>query len=252
MNYKFLLAAVATVSCVAQAHAALTVYSGQDTFSTAVIGPNPNSAAAAAAFDAAVSGLGSGSLVNFESAPLGNINNLTIAPGVTLSGTNIFAANHTIRNTSNFPSYPTVDGFNTTVGGANFVEVFGGTLRFSFATPIRAFGAYFSGIQTNFYPDNITFSDGTSQTLFVPGAGTNGFTGALSFLGFTDPGKSISSITLVASNAFGADAIGVDDVRFLGVPAGIPEPASWALMLGGFGLVGAAMRRRAKVRVTYA
>ena len=32
----------------------------------------------------------------------------------------------------------------------------------------------------------------------------------------------------------------------------IPEPASWALMFIGFGLVGSAMRRRAKVRITYA
>jgi hypothetical protein len=28
------------------------------------------------------------------------------------------------------------------------------------------------------------------------------------------------------------------------VEAGVPEPASWALMIGGFGLIGAAMRRR--------
>jgi PEP-CTERM motif len=34
--------------------------------------------------------------------------------------------------------------------------------------------------------------------------------------------------------------------------AGVPEPASWALMLAGFGLTGAAMRRRQSVRVTYA
>ena len=34
--------------------------------------------------------------------------------------------------------------------------------------------------------------------------------------------------------------------------AAIPEPAAWALLLAGFGLTGAAMRRRAKVRVTYA
>jgi PEP-CTERM motif len=34
---------------------------------------------------------------------------------------------------------------------------------------------------------------------------------------------------------------------------GVPEPASWALMLGGFGLTGAAMRRRQRtVSVTYA
>jgi hypothetical protein len=33
--------------------------------------------------------------------------------------------------------------------------------------------------------------------------------------------------------------------------AAVPEPASWALMIGGFGLIGAAMRRRQSVRVTY-
>jgi hypothetical protein len=27
-------------------------------------------------------------------------------------------------------------------------------------------------------------------------------------------------------------------------PAAVPEPASWAMMLGGFGLVGGALRRR--------
>lgn len=33
--------------------------------------------------------------------------------------------------------------------------------------------------------------------------------------------------------------------------AGVPEPATWAMMLGGFGFMGAAMRRRTKVaRVT--
>ena len=32
----------------------------------------------------------------------------------------------------------------------------------------------------------------------------------------------------------------------------VPEPAAWALMIAGFGLTGAAIRRRAKVRVTYA
>jgi PEP-CTERM motif len=36
------------------------------------------------------------------------------------------------------------------------------------------------------------------------------------------------------------------------VQGAVPEPASWALMLGGFGLIGAAMRRRQSVRVTYA
>lgn len=34
--------------------------------------------------------------------------------------------------------------------------------------------------------------------------------------------------------------------------AGVPEPAAWAMMLAGFGLVGSAMRRRSKVAVTFA
>lgn len=34
--------------------------------------------------------------------------------------------------------------------------------------------------------------------------------------------------------------------------AGVPEPAAWAMMLAGFGLVGSAMRRREKVAVTFA
>ena len=34
-------------------------------------------------------------------------------------------------------------------------------------------------------------------------------------------------------------------------PPGVPEPASWALMLGGFGVVGTAMRRRHKTSVRF-
>jgi len=33
---------------------------------------------------------------------------------------------------------------------------------------------------------------------------------------------------------------------------GVPEAASWALMIAGFGLVGGALRRRNKVSVTFA
>ncbi len=36
------------------------------------------------------------------------------------------------------------------------------------------------------------------------------------------------------------------------VSGAVPEPASWALMLGGFGLVGAALRQRSRATVVYA
>ena len=35
-------------------------------------------------------------------------------------------------------------------------------------------------------------------------------------------------------------------------PSGVPEPAAWGMMIGGFGLAGAAMRRARSTRVTYA
>jgi hypothetical protein len=56
-------------------------------------------------------------------------------------------------------------------------------------------------------------------------------------------------------DAGGSDqGLGIDDLKFtagLQVPTGVPEPTNWALMIGGFGLAGAALRRRAS-RVAFA
>ena len=38
----------------------------------------------------------------------------------------------------------------------------------------------------------------------------------------------------------------------VGAGPAVPEPASWALMIGGFGLMGAALRRRTQVTVAFA
>lgn len=43
----------------------------------------------------------------------------------------------------------------------------------------------------------------------------------------------------------------ISEVSFAGTSA-VPEPASWALMIGGFGLVGVALRRRRTVRAAIA
>lgn len=46
----------------------------------------------------------------------------------------------------------------------------------------------------------------------------------------------------------GSGAVGIDnvvfDVRATSISGAVPEPATWALMIGGFGCVGGAMRRR--------
>ena len=60
------------------------------------------------------------------------------------------------------------------------------------------------------------------------------------------------SVTFVGPDA----TLGVDDFNFTlagGTGGGVPEPATWAMMLIGFGIVGGAMRgRKTSIRVTYA
>jgi len=225
------------------------LYTGEDIMAT-TSSPHPVSAAAAASFDSAITALGGGSLITFESAPLGSFSSLTVAPGVTLTGSDLDGNNQTIRDTSNLPGFPTLDGYNTTPGGANFVEVQAGTLTFTFANPIQAFGAYFSGIQTVFFSDTITFSDGSSEQIFIPGAGTSSSAGALSFVGFTDVGKSITSVTLNAGSlSTGADFIGVDDVLFQTVPTTpVPEPGAIVLLLTICVLLALGVRQRYLIR----
>ena len=189
----------------------------------------PNSTAAAASFDTAASLIGNISIITFESAPVGSFTNLTVAPGVSISGTSRDGNNQTINNTFD-ASFPSLDGYNTTSGGAKFAEMLGGSLVFTFNTPIQFFGAYLSGVQ-NFVQDTITFSDGSAQTINVPEAGTSNSIGELVFVGFTDAGKSISSVTINAGTN-GFDAIGVDDVRFQSnTSTAVPEPGSAVLLL---------------------
>lgn len=42
-------------------------------------------------------------------------------------------------------------------------------------------------------------------------------------------------------------AIRVDNLTFTTVPGSVPEPATWAMMIAGFGLAGTALRRRRAV-----
>jgi PEP-CTERM motif len=50
---------------------------------------------------------------------------------------------------------------------------------------------------------------------------------------------------------YGNDLVRLDVIDAgMAPPAGVPEPASWALMIAGFGLVGSAMRRRTTTRAS--
>ncbi len=73
------------------------------------------------------------------------------------------------------------------------------------------------------------------------GLATLRINGIAAFSGVTfDPGQ--GSFLLFGDGTFHANAEG--DIRSLVFNSGTPEPADWALMIAGFGLAGAALRRR--------
>jgi hypothetical protein len=112
---------------------------------------------------------------------------------------------------------------------------------------------------------NATFNNGASSW---NSASFNGFV----VFDDTDSLSAITSVTINSSTTLGgfdssrvtfdADHIFVNwqglafhdgDIVSLAVNSGaVPEPASWAMMLGGFGLVGGAMRSRRKAAATFA
>lgn len=223
----YALVSMAALAVAGQANAAPTTYIGADD-NVGSLAQMTNSVAASALFNAAVPGA---TLVDFEGS---------LPSALTISGGSI---------TSN-SGCGTLCGFNTTSGGANFLSLFGGTATFNFSSPVNSFGFYINGLQTSRVgQQTVTFSDGSSQLINFPSAVEGGNGGGGAFIGFTDFGKNISSVSVFVSN----DIIAIDDLRFGFGSGGVPEPAAWALMISGFGLVGGALRRRREtVRVTYA
>jgi hypothetical protein len=112
---------------------------------------------------------------------------------------------------------------------------------------------------------NFTFSESTTSSLFAQGEGLyRGRPGAyLYFFGGSIAAGDSTSFSLFTTRTGSTNAKFIFNLpsaesTFLVDPPipgtqGVPEPANWALMIAGFGLAGAAMRRqRTKVRVTYA
>ncbi len=106
----------------------------------------------------------------------------------------------------------------------------------------------FSDVTNGFTFSNVSNSAGTA---IARDAGDNilatitfsGFPSSFSFLQ-----NGIKSVTFFSNSQFG-----VDDLMFGNVAGGVPEPATWAMMILGFGVIGGALRsrRRGTVRVAY-
>lgn len=147
-----------------------------------------------------------------------------------------------VQVSSNGPLY--YDGYaNTSLGVGTGTP---STLTLTFQTAINFFGITLLDFGTAGSQDVFaTTSNGQTQLL-------NDYTGVSSnrvFRGIYDS-AGFSSLTF---NGFTAvnDQYNVDDLQFgtQAVNAAVPEPATWAMMLVGFGGIGFAMRRR-KSKVT--
>ncbi len=249
-----LLAIALLLARSAGARADLATFTGFDP-GVAPGAPHPNSDGARMSFDAAAGLLGNLGIIDFENqTPVSPAPVLSLAPGVTYTPTNPDASSGI------FDSDDLVLGFNTTPGGTKHLRYSTSSTTdndgtFSFATPIEAFGAYFTGVGTSGGDAFVVFNDGTSQSFQLAPSSAGG----VEFFGFTDPGQSITSVA-IRQRVDNGDIFGIDDVRFVvgGLTpdviiddASVPEPGTLALLgISTLGLVGYAYCRRNKRRAS--
>jgi hypothetical protein len=121
------------------------------------------------------------------------------------------------------------------------------TFSFTFAAPVSRIGfAVSTGLSNVSQPPQVD-NAGATFSLAASGGQTGGFT-------LVDPGRgavawiSISSPTPFTTLSFVETSANDRDQYFGNLvsadAAAIPEPASWALVIAGFGLAGGALRRR--------
>lgn len=107
----------------------------------------------------------------------------------------------------------------------------------------------FASLQSSISFVNVSFSAVSAQAfdagnvLLASLVNTNNTSSATGALTLNGPGISYVVFS-------GADAqYGIDDLTYTISGTAVPEPASWAMLIAGFGLTGAALRRRRSVAV---
>ena len=118
----------------------------------------------------------------------------------------------------------------------------------TFASAINAISMDFAGVYD-------TAEDSANVRIFAYDGATllGSVAGPASTTGQFTLSYAASNITrvVVTPGSF-YDWVGVDNINYTPATAGaVPEPATWAMMIAGFGLIGGTLRRRA-VRVRYA
>lgn len=239
MGLCVVASALVIAACVTPAHAAVTVFSASDHLDTST-GGHVNTLAERDAYVAAASALGTDHVQTFEASPFGAFSSLNLGFGAVMTGVDALGGNQKVAVVPLCADI--ICGYNTTPNGAVFVQLYGGTATIDFANPISALAAFIGGAQTDGM--TLTFTDGSTHSIAIPNVP------GLDFVGFVDPGASISKVTFDVTG----DIVSLDDLHFTlagdtaPTPSGAPEPATWAMMLLGFAGTGVLIRRRRRTR----
>lgn len=127
--------------------------------------------------------------------------------------------------------------------GIMSVLINSGTLTFAHYSPPDYFTAFGVDVVKDWAHDGyLSINTDHGNALFrIDGTDQN--TATRFFFGVIDP-AGFANISFSPTEV--GDVLLFDRAQFatLGVQGGVPEPAGWAMLITGFGLVGAAMRRR--------
>jgi hypothetical protein len=215
--------------------------------------------AGAATYTSYSSVLAGGTLIDFESLAAGTLVDTQYA-GVTFG--------QTPGGRPQIDEFPWIFGYGassgdqvltgSTEGGNDFDTIAGITVAFDSGKnavefffsdtaqlgeyPIVFFGAGGSVLDVVLLPnDGSVLPPGYAGGTFPP-PGTFPLPGI--FVGYTSATNNIFGIGIGPSRATN-DSFAIDDLRF--TAAGVPEPATWGLMILGFGAAGSMLRRRRAV-----
>jgi hypothetical protein len=112
-----------------------------------------------------------------------------------------------------------------------------------------------SGVLNMYLLDGVTQAVLNSQSISYPvnSSATTSSWAMSSFTGVVGASGAVRVQFTADSGSVARGGIGLDDVALDGTLASapVPEPSAWALMIAGFGLAGAAMRRRAGFRTRH-
>jgi len=144
------------------------------------------------------------------------------------------------------------DGTIGTIGSANIVDwgfdLFDNGVNFTLTGPSNS-GLLVQGSDLSATASGLFFNfSGSGLALFQnPGIGSG--INFICFVGNATCGGGGNRISITTSTI--GDGIPQSGLQQIGVATGgaIPEPASWAMLIAGFGLVGAVARRRATAAV---